>query len=60
MSLEEKWEKDKQPLQPIKNNHLFCKTCKHLLKDKTCSCKMFLTKPISVLKGGVCDGYKKG
>lgn len=58
-SLEKRWEQDKQPLQPVKNSNLFCNSCKNLIKDKTCSCKIFSTKPVSVLKGGVCNEYKK-
>lgn len=58
-SLEEKWSKEKNPLQPIKNKDLFCNSCKYVIETKTCSCKIFSTKPVSVLKGGVCDGYKK-
>lgn len=58
-SLEEKWSKDKNPLQPVKNKDLFCSSCKNIIENKTCSCKVYSTKPVSVLKGGVCDGYKK-
>lgn len=58
-SLDERWDKDKNPLQPVKNKELFCKTCDNILENKTCSCKVYSTKPVSVLKGGVCDEYKK-
>lgn len=57
MSLEQKWSKDSRPLQPVKNENLFCKTCKNKT-EKTVSCKIFAVKPVSVLKGGVCDGYR--
>lgn len=59
MSLEAKWEKDKNPLQPVKNSGLTCRTCKHRFKDRTVDCEVYETKPISVLKGGVCYEYKK-
>ena len=59
MSLEEKWDKDKNPLQPVKNEDLTCRTCKHLIPDRVVDCKFYSVKPVSVLKGGVCDGYKK-
>ena len=58
MSLEEKWEKDKNPLQPVKNENLFCSSCRNKT-DMTVSCKAYETKPVSVLKGGVCSEYKK-
>lgn len=58
-SLEKRWEQDKKPLQPVKNEDLFCDSCANVIKDKTCSCEVYVTKPISVLKGGVCYGYKK-
>lgn len=58
MSLVEKWEKDKQPLQPLKNDNLVCNTCRRCTTSVT-SCGMYVTKPLSVLKGGVCRGYKK-
>lgn len=58
MSLDEKWDKDRKPLKPVKNENLVCKTCKNCT-NKVASCVMFYTKPVSVLKGGVCDEYKK-
>lgn len=58
-SLEKRWEQDKNPLQPVKNQDLFCDSCKHVIPSKTCSCKIYSTKPVSVLKGGVCYEYKK-
>ncbi len=58
-SLEKRWDKDKNPLQPVKNKDLFCNTCKNVIESKTCSCYVYFTKPVSVLKGGVCDEYKK-
>ena len=59
MSLQEKWDKEKHPLQPVKNGDLTCRTCKNRFKDRTVDCKIYETKPISVLKGGVCNGYEK-
>lgn len=59
MSLDEKWDKDKNPLQPVKNNSLTCRTCKNRFDDRTVDCKVYETKPVSVLKGGVCYEYKK-
>ena len=58
MSLDEKWSKDKNPLQPIKNSQLTCATCRFKNK-KVVSCDKYSTKPVSVLKGGVCYEYKK-
>lgn len=58
MSLDEKWSKDKKPIQPIKNDNLTCRTCKRKT-DAVVSCEVFETKPVSVLKGGVCSEYKK-
>lgn len=58
MSLEEKWKKERQPLQPLKNNNLVCNTCK-LCTESVTECEAFRTKPLSVLKGGVCYEYKK-
>lgn len=58
MSLEERWDKDKNPIQPLKNSNLVCNTCEHCLKSVT-ECEVFTVKPISVLKGGVCYEYKK-
>ena len=58
-SLEKKWDKDKNPLQPVKNDDLFCNSCKNMIKSKTCSCKIYSTKPVAVLKGGACYEYKK-
>lgn len=57
MSLEEKWEQDHHPLEPVKNENLYCYSCIHLIEDKTCSCREYSTKPVSVLKGGVCYEY---
>lgn len=57
-SLEQKWKDDPTPFSPIKNSALTCRTCKHKT-DKVSSCAMFETKPVSVLKGGVCYEYKK-
>lgn len=57
MSLEEKWEQDHHPLEPVKNENLYCYSCIHLIENKTCSCKEYTTKPVSVLKGGVCSEY---
>ena len=59
MSLEEKWTKDKNPLQPVKNERLTCRTCKKRYEDRTVDCKVFKVKPLSVLKGGVCSEYEK-
>lgn len=59
MSLKERWEKDKNPLQPVKNENLTCRTCKHKIPDRVVNCQFYETKPVSVLKGGVCDGYRK-
>ena len=53
MSLDEKWSKDKNPLQPIKNSQLTCATCR-FKNEKVVSCDKYSTKPVSVLKGGVC------
>lgn len=58
MSLEEKWEKDKQPLQPLKNSNLVCNMCAHCQQSVT-ACEMYTLKPLSVLKGGVCYEFKK-
>ena len=58
MSLDEKWDKDRRPLEPVKNENLVCKTCEHRT-SKVSSCVRFYTKPVSVLKGGVCNEYKK-
>lgn len=58
MSLDEKWSKDKNPLQPIKNSKLTCATCR-FKNEKVVSCDKYSTKPVSVLKGGVCYEYKK-
>ena len=58
MSLEQKWENDKQPLQPLKNSNLVCSTCKFCTENVT-GCDVYSIKPISVLKGGVCYEYKK-
>lgn len=58
-SLEQRWDQDKNPLQPVKNEDLFCNLCSNKIEDKTCSCKAYSTKPVSVLKGGVCYEYKK-
>jgi hypothetical protein len=58
MSLDEKWSKEKNPLQPIKNGNLVCESCEHCTKAVV-SCKIYETKPVSVLKGGVCYEYKK-
>ena len=58
MSLSEKWENDKNPLQPVKNENLTCRTCKHKIPDRTVDCKFYNVKPVSVLKGGVCYAYK--
>lgn len=57
MGLEEKWKDERKPLQPLKNNTLVCKTCK-FCTESTTDCEKFATKPLSVLKGGVCDVYK--
>ena len=59
MSLDEKWDKDRKPFEPVKNDDLFCNSCKNMIKSKTCSCKIYSTKPVSVLKGGACYEYKK-
>ena len=58
MSLEEKWSKDKNPLEPVKNENLVCKTCEHCT-SQVVSCVRFYKKPVSVLKGGVCSEYNK-
>ena len=58
MSLSDKWEKETKPLQPLKNSNLVCNTCGHCLESVT-QCEAFVTKPLSVLKGGVCSEYKK-
>lgn len=58
MSLEEKWEKDKQPLQPLKNSNLVCNTCVSCQTSVT-ACAKYTVKPLTVLKGGVCYEYKK-
>lgn len=58
MSLDEKWTKDKQPLQPVKNDNLTCRTCS-LKTDSTIGCKIYEVKPLKVLKGGACYEYKK-
>lgn len=57
MSLEQKWETESQPLQPLKNSNLVCNTCKRCTESVT-GCEMYSIKPISVLKGGVCYEYK--
>ncbi len=44
-------------LQPVKNENLYCYSCIHLLENKVCACKVYETKPISVLKKGVCQEY---
>ena len=59
MGLADKWEHEKNPIQPVKNEDLTCRTCKNRYKDRTVDCKVYETKPVSVLKGGVCSGYKK-
>ena len=58
MSLADKWEKEHNPLQPVKNENLFCNSCKNKT-NMVVSCKVYETKPVSVLKGGVCNAYKK-
>ena len=58
MSLEEKWSKDRNPLSPIKNSDITCNSCM-FKTNQTASCNKYVTKPISVLKGGVCYEYKK-
>ena len=58
MSLADKWEKEEKPLQPVKNENLFCNSCRNKT-DAVVSCKVYETKPVSVLKGGVCYEYKK-
>lgn len=58
MSLKEKWEKDRQPLDPIKNENLVCIGCRHCTKSVT-ACGKYIVKPVSVLKGGVCYEFKK-
>lgn len=58
MSLEEKWSKDKNPLQPLKNENLICSKCKHCT-DFVLVCDKYEEKPLSVLKGGVCYEYQK-
>ena len=58
MSLEDKWSKDKKPLSPIKNSDLTCNSCR-FKTNQTASCNIYATKPVSVLKGGVCYEYKK-
>lgn len=57
MSLEEKGEQYPHPLEPVKNENLYCHSCIHIIENKTCSCKKYATKPVSVLKGGVCTEY---
>lgn len=57
-TLEEKWNNDPIPFEPIKNEDLTCRTCDRKT-DKISSCKVFSVKPISVLKGGVCGEYKQ-
>ena len=58
MSLEEKWDKEKSPLSPVKNENLVCNSCSNKMKSVT-QCSVYNVKPVSVLKGGVCNGYKK-
>ena len=58
MSLSKKWASEKNPIQPVKNEDLTCRTCKSKT-DMTVSCEVFRVKPVSVLKGGVCNEYKK-
>ena len=58
MSLEQKWDKEEKPLQPLKNSNLVCNSCAHCTKSTT-ACEVYEVKPITVLKGGVCYGYKK-
>lgn len=58
MGLEEKWKKEKNPLQPLKNSNLICNTC-HYCQESVTACEKYIVKPLSVLKGGVCYEYKK-
>ena len=58
MALEQKWLKERNPLQPIRNSDLICDTCKRCTKSVV-SCEVYEIKPVSVLKGGVCYEYKK-
>ena len=58
MALEDKWDKDVKPLLPIKNENLVCNTCANKTQSTT-QCVEYYRKPLTVLKGGVCYGYKK-
>ena len=58
MGLEQKWNDDPAPLQPIKNENLVCKHCMNKTKA-VASCEAYDVKPVSVLKGGVCYEYRK-
>ena len=58
MSLKKKWEDEKNPLEPLKNENLVCGTCANCTKSAT-ACTKYEMKPLSVLKGGVCYEYKK-
>lgn len=57
-TLEDKWKADSTPFVLVKNENLTCRSCKHKT-DKVASCEIFETKPVTVLKGGVCSEYKK-
>ena len=58
MSLEEKWEKDKHPIQPVMNEGLTCRTCR-FKHETVIGCDVYEVKPLTVLKGGVCHEYKR-
>ena len=59
MSLEKKWEKEGLPLKPLTNGKLICGTCANQIEGRAVDCKMYHTKPLSVLKGGACYDWKK-
>ena len=57
-TLKNKWDNDPTPFEPIKNKDLTCRTCK-FATEEVINCEKFTVKPTSVLKGGVCNEYKK-
>lgn len=57
MSIEQKQTKNIHSLEAIRNEDLYCYSCIHLIENNTCTCKIYKTKPVSVLKRDVCNEY---